>query len=380
MPMPTDIAADLKLIDHHCHGLVPRDVTRKQFELMISESFVDAPPGTSHFDTPLGLAIRAKCAPILDLDSFPDPDAYIERRAALGAAEVNRRFVKAANCGLLLIDSGFRSTDILTPPQMAEAVGVPAREIVRIEAIAERVGKSGVGAAEFSRAFADELAAASKTAVGLKSVIAYRGGFDFDPAPPSKDDVVAAAGKWLPEIQAGRARMEQPTLLRHGLWIGAELARQRKMPIQFHVGFGDRDAIIHKNNPSLLMPFLQSLNEMGVNVTMLHCFPFHRVAGYMAEVFPNVYFDVGVVLHYTGPSAWRILGEALEIAPFTKQLYSSDAFGVAEFYYLGALLFRAGLRRQMDQWISDGFCNVLEAERIAGLIAGENARRIYPLS
>ena len=41
------------------------------------------------------------------------------------------------------------------------------------------------------------------------------------------------------------------------------------------------------------MPFLQSLNEMGVNVTMLHCFPFHRVAGYMAEVFPNVYFDVG---------------------------------------------------------------------------------------
>src|SRR5262245_38644536 len=118
--MPTEIAADLPLIDHHCHGLVPRDVTRKQFELMISESFVDAPAGTSHFDTPLGLAIRAKCAPILDLDTFPDPDAYIERRAALGAAEVNRRFVKAANCGMLLIDSGFRSTDILTPPQMAK--------------------------------------------------------------------------------------------------------------------------------------------------------------------------------------------------------------------------------------------------------------------
>ena len=173
--------------------------------------------------------------------------------------------------------------------------------------------------------------------------------------------------------------MEEPTLLRHGLWVGAELAKQRKMPIQFHVGFGDRDAIIHKNNPSLLMPFLQLLNEMGVNVTMLHCFPFHRVAGYMAEVFPNVYFDVGVILHYTGPSAWRILGEALEIAPFTKQLYSSDAFGVAEFYYLGALLFRTGFRRQMDQWISDGICNVREAERIAGLIAGENARRIYPL-
>jgi hypothetical protein len=104
MQMRTDTAADLKLIDHHCHGLVPRDLTRKQFELMISESFVDAPAGTSHFDTPLGLAIRAKCAPILDLDPFPDPDAY---QAQGGPRAGNRRLIGAANCGLLLIGGGF---------------------------------------------------------------------------------------------------------------------------------------------------------------------------------------------------------------------------------------------------------------------------------
>jgi len=252
--------------------------------------------------------------------------------------------------------------------------------VVRIEAIAERVGRSGAGAAEFSRAFAEELAKASKDAVGLKSIIAYRGGFEFDPAPPTAAEVTAAAGKWLPEIQAGRTRMEEPTLLRHGLWVGAELARQRKMPIQFHVGYGDRDAIIHKNNPSLLMPFLQKLDDMGVNVTLLHCFPFHREAGYLAEVFPNVFFDVGVILNYTGPSSARILGEALEMAPFTKQLYSSDAFGVAEFYYLGALLFRTAFRRRMDRWIADGMCSARDAERIAAMIAFENTQRIYPLN
>jgi hypothetical protein len=377
--MPIDIAADFPLIDHHCHGLVPRDVTRKRFELMISESFVDAPEGTTHFDAPVGLAIRAKCAPILGLDPFPDPDAYIERRASLGAAEVNRRFVHAAHCSLLLIDTGFRSTDILTQPQMTELLGVPSREIVRIEAVAERVGRSGVNAAGFSRAFADALADAAANAAGLKTIIAYRGGFQFDPAPPSAPEVAAAAAKWLPEIQAGRARMEEPTLLRHGLWVGAELARRRKMPIQFHVGYGDRDAIIHKNNPSLLMPFLQRMDDMGVNVTLLHCFPFHREAGYLAEVFPNVFFDVGVILNYTGPSSAQILGEALEMAPFTKQLYSSDAFGIAEFYYLGALLFRAAFRRHMDRWIADGMSTPREAERIAAMIAQDNARRIYPL-
>ena len=34
------------------------------------------------------------------------------------------------------------------------------------------------------------------------------------------------------------------------------------------------------------------------------------------------------------------------MSPFTKQLFSSDAFGVAEFYYLGALLFRSAPLRQ----------------------------------
>jgi predicted TIM-barrel fold metal-dependent hydrolase len=375
--MPTDV--DVPLIDHHCHGLVPRNLTRREFEKLISESFVDAPAGTSHFDAPVGLAIRAKCAPLLDLEPFPDPDAYIERRAALGAAEVNRRFLQAAHYSLLLIDTGFRVDDILTPEGVTEATGIPSREVVRIEAVAERVGRSGVGAGQFPQAFAEALADATTGAVGFKTIVAYRGGFAFDPRPPSATEVIAAADAWLPEMQAGRARMENQTLIRYGLWIGAELAKARSMPIQFHVGYGDRDAIIHLNNPSLLMGFFQEMDRMGVNVTLLHCYPYHREAGYLAEVFPNVYFDVGVILNYTGAMSAHILGEALELSPFTKQLYSSDAFGIAEFYYLGALLFRKALRRHLDRWIADDMCNAREADRITHLIAAENTRRIYPL-
>jgi predicted TIM-barrel fold metal-dependent hydrolase len=375
--MPID--ADVPLIDHHCHGLVPRNLDRRAFEKMISESFVDAPLGTSHFDSPIGLAIRAKCAPLLDLEPFVDADAYIERRAALGAPAVNRRFIQAARCSLLLIDTGFRSDDILTPQGMTETTGAATAEVVRIEAVAERVGRSGVSAAGYAQAFAEALDEASRSAVGLKTIIAYRGGFAFDPRPPSPTAVAAAASAWLPEIQAGRARMEEPTLLRHGLWVAAEIARVRRMPIQFHVGYGDRDAKIHLNNPSLLMDFLQELDRMGVNVTLLHCYPYHREAGYLAEVFPNVYFDVGVILNYTGASSARILGEALELSPFTKQLYSSDAFGLAELYYLGALLFRRALGLHLERWIGDGMCSAGDAERIVRLIAEENTKRIYPL-
>jgi hypothetical protein len=75
----------------------------------------------------------------------------------------------------------------------------------------------------------------------------------------------------------------------------------------------------------------------------------------------------------------HVLGEALELSPFTKQLFSTDAFGIAESYYLGALLFRRALRQHLDRWIADGTCNAKEAERIVRLIAVDNTRRIYPL-
>ena len=51
---------------------------------------------------------------------------------------------------------------------------------------------------------------------------------------------------------------------------------------------------------------------------LLHCYPFHREAGYLAQVFPHVYFDVGLAVNYTGRAAGAVLAESLELAPFGK--------------------------------------------------------------
>jgi hypothetical protein len=74
-----------------------------------------------------------------------------------------------------------------------------------------------------------------------------------------------------------------------------------------------------------------------------------------------------------------ILGEALEMGKFSKFLYSSDAFGLSELYYLGALLFRRGLQQVLDRWLEEDFCSLKDAEELIRLAAYENARRIYPL-
>jgi hypothetical protein len=64
---------------------------------------------------------------------------------------------------------------------------------------------------------------------------------------------------------------------------------------------------------------------------------------------------------------------------FSKLLYSSDAIGLSELYYLGALLFRRALRRTLDGWIGEGFCTGDDADEIIELIARSNSRRIYQL-
>jgi predicted TIM-barrel fold metal-dependent hydrolase len=129
----------------------------------------------------------------------------------------------------------------------------------------------------------------------------------------------------------------------------------------------------------LLTPLIRQLDPLGVNVVFLHCYPFHRDAAYLASVFGNVYFDVGSALHYHGPSAARLLAEAMEVAPFSKLLYSSDAFGLAEQYHLGAVLFRHSLRKVLDAWIEADQCDDATARRIAEGVACDNARRLYPL-
>ena len=371
--------SELPLLDHHCHGVVVGPLQRARFEDLATESSLPPAPGTTHLDSPLGLMIRRWCAPILDLEPFASNEEYVDRRLAIDPVEVNRRFLRACGLSSLLLDTGYRSADILRPAEMAAAAGVPAHEVVRIEVVAEATLAAGGEAGTFPRAFADALSTAARDAVGLKTIIAYRGGFDIDQQPPADSSVVEAAGRAMKVGQAGSWRVTDPTLLRHCLWTGIRLAQERGLPIQVHVGFGDSDLTLHLANPSLLTPLIRSTAGTGVNLVLLHCYPFHREAAYLAAVYPHVYLDVGLAINYTGPSSATVIAESLELAPFTKVLYSSDAFGLAELFYLGSVLFRRGLAATLDSWIRTGGCSVEEAERITRLIASENATRIYPL-
>jgi predicted TIM-barrel fold metal-dependent hydrolase len=367
----------LALIDHHVHGVVAGDLDRAGFEGLLTEAPWPAAPGTSMFDSQLGFAVRRWCAPVLDLEPSAPADRYLQRRAELGTAEVNCRLLRAAGVEAWLVDTGYQAGEIATPEQLAAASGAPAHVIVRLEAVAEQVARAGAGAADFAALFAAALATAAMDAVGLKSIVAYRFGLDFDPARPDPSQVRDAAGRWLRAIAADpAARLDDPVLLRHLIWTGADTG----LPLQFHVGFGDPDVRLHRADPSLLHDFLLATQPAGTPIMLLHCYPYHRQAGYLANVFPHVYMDVGEAINHVGARAAAVLAEALELTPFHKMLYSSDAFGLPELHYLGALGFRRDLAAVTGRFVADGAWPAAEAQRVAHLIGSANARRVYRLA
>ena len=112
---------------------------------------------------------------------------------------------------------------------------------------------------------------------------------------------------------------------------------------------------------------------------LLHNYPFHRSAGYLAQVFDHAFVDVSLALHNVGLRASVIVAELLELAPFASVLFSSDAFGLPELYAVSTTLFRQAVTAFFDDGVARGFWPVAEAERLAGMIASGNARRAYDL-
>jgi predicted TIM-barrel fold metal-dependent hydrolase len=340
---------------------------------MITEGPRPHSAGTA-FDSQVGFAIRRWCAPPLGLQPHAPAAEYWARRCELGEEAVNRLLLGAVGTVTYLVETGYQGDAVLTPEEHAEAAGATAREVIRLETVAEEL----LGKVDSGRAFVAEypsvLQEVSRLAVGTKSIVAYRAGFDVDPVRPGDAEVVKVVDRLLASVP-GTVRVVDPVLLRYLLWCGVD----RGLPLQLHSGYGDPDLDLHRANPLLLMPWLRQVEPTGVPVMLLHNYPYHREAGYLAQMFDNVYFDVGLGLFYSGSQSAQIVAESLEVAPFTKQLYSSDAWGPSELHLLGALLWRRGISRVLGQWVEDGEWAQHDAERVLHLIGHENARRVYRL-
>ena len=371
-----DELAEIRLVDQHCHPVVLDPLDRSQLELLLTEARDPGPTGTSEFDSQVGLAVRRWCAPVLGLDAHADPDAYLARRAELGPGDTARLLLQACGCSDLLVDTGLAWPGLCDLAELADLAAARVHEVVRVEAVAEELAASGVGAGELGSAVADALADRASRAVAFKTVAAYRTGLELGATAPSGLEVRRAADRWLARRdQEGRHRLDDPTLVTHAVWSCLPLG----LPLQVHTGYGDPDLTLHRADPSLLTPFLRALPAGAGSIVLLHCYPYHRQAAYLANVFPQVVLDVSLAVNHVGVRAAAVLAETLELAPFGSLLYASDGFALPELHHLGAVLFRQGLGQVLEDWRAQDALSAEDASRFARMIAGENARRVYRL-
>ncbi|MCX4232753.1 amidohydrolase family protein [Streptomyces ortus] len=359
------------LVDQYCHGVLRTELGLGTFEAHLARG--EGPPaaGTTFFDTQTGFAVRRWCPPLLGLEPHCPPARYLARRRELGVLESGRKLLRGTGITTYLVDTGLPG-DLTGPGEMASTGAADAHEIVRLELLAEQVADTSGTVESFLANLAESVHGAAVTAVAFTSVAGVRHGLALAPEPPGPGEVRGAAGRWLAGRRVGGA-LGDPVLLRHLLWIAVASGR----PLQLHAGLGEPGLRIDRTDPVLLTDFARATAGLGTDLVLLHGYPYHRHAAHLAGIFPHVYADLGAALVRTGARAAAVLSEILELAPFGKLLFSSGAHGLPELHVVGARLFREALARVLGAWVSEGAWSQADAQRVAGLIAAGNAKRVY---
>jgi hypothetical protein len=319
-----EVLDGIPLVDQHAHGILRgHPASLDEFRGLFSES--PDPRQWPHVATSVTYR-RAIGAIAAHLGCEPDERAVHERRLGTDPAEYAASLIRATNTELLLLDDGYPDTKTGTSwEELRDLAGIAALPILRLETRVERAPIETVRAREHGY-------------VALKTIAAYRGGLDR-----VSEHVVAA--------------------------LEANEKTGDPLPVQVHCGFGDSDLHLWRADPSYLKPLLERFRE--TTFVLLHCYPFVREAGWLAHVYGNVCFDLSLTIPHVARPA-EALRQALELAPFSKLLYASDAARTAELYLLAATWWRDALAEVLPELLD-------EPEEAAGAILAENARRVYRL-
>jgi hypothetical protein len=346
---PEELQA-IRLVDHHAHGILRGTPSLDEFRGLFSES--PDPRQWPHVAT--GVTYRRA---IRELAAFfgveANEAAVYKHRVATDPAEYASALLRATNTEVLLVDDGYPPAGEGTSwDELGELASCASRPILRVERVAEESGIEGVRG-EVAEARANGY-------VGLKTVLAYRGGLDLEALEPT------------PSGSEPRGRIEG-TAARAALVAALEAneATGDPLPVQVHAGFGDSDLFLPRVQPGYLKPLVERFRETPF--VLLHCYPFVRQAGWLAHVYGNVYFDLSLTIPHVARPA-EALYEALELAPVSKLLYASDAARTPELYFLAAKWWRETLASVLPALLVED-----DARDAAERILRANARGLYRL-
>ena len=363
----------IPILDHHAHAVFHEAHWRSTpLEPYFTESYDPA----QLLHTPYNLFYQRS---IRALASFYQCDAnaaaLLEARQGWDYLELNRAFFKAANIERVLIDDGIWVDRLWSVQECADYLPIPVQRVVRIESELALEVQNADSAKVLLERVESRLRDAMTSAVSLKSIIAYRTGLEIARHTPVALETAFADFK---RTTPSSLRVDRKPLLDAALLIGLRVAHETGKPIQFHTGYGDPDLDLRLANPLHLRPIFEDKNLRGVNVVMLHCYPFLREAGYLAASYPGAYLDLGLTIpHASTQGMLSAAREAMHLAPLTKVLFSTDAQRSAELFWLTAGQGRRVLGMVLGEAIIDGDLTPAQAQWAAERVLRGNAAELY---
>ncbi|KAL9228092.1 hypothetical protein vseg_003706 [Gypsophila vaccaria] len=369
----------IELVDGHAHNIVAVD-SSFPFIKCFSES-----DGHALSFAPHSLSFKRGLREIAELYGCePTLQSIEDYRSLSGIESISSTCFGAARFSGLLIDDGLnfdKKYEIEWHKSFVPFVG----RILRIEHVAQKILDEDLpnGASwtlsKFTESFIGELNSLASTLVGLKSIVAYRGGLEIDTNVSDKD-----AEEGLAEVlSAGKpVRIANKKLIDYIFTRSLEVALNFDLPMQIHTGIGDTDQDLRKSNPLHLRMLLEDERFSKCRLVLLHAsYPFSKEASYLASVYSQVYLDFGLGLLLLSNNGMKTaIKELLELAPLKKVMFSTDGYAFPEAFYLGAKRAREVIYSVLRDACNDGDLSVQEALEAAKDLFADNSIQFYKLN
>ncbi len=375
--MPHIDLYDAPIIDHHAHALARvQPQTVAEYQTYFSESPDPVIKAKFVPDTIMWLWGIRELAGYLGCD--PTPEAVLAARNAIPLPELANRMWRDQNSAALFIDYGFGAALNYSVEELRGMLAQPIEKLLRLEWFAQDLIVQHATFRQFEEAYVAGVEGARASGhIGLKSIIAYRTGLDIQFV--SREEAMRAFGPVKDQAdREGKLRLADKTLCDYLVVRALEIANRQALPIQFHTGFGDTDVDLLRANPLNMRALLQSGRFNDVPFVLLHsAYPYARELGYLAAMYPNVYMDISLAIPFITTEIPRMMHEIFGLTPFTKVLYSSDAFSLPEIFWLANRWGRAALEKVLSEIVDAGALTVEQARRAGRQVLGDNARRVY---
>lgn len=366
-------------VDHHVHApdkraqAIPLDAFRRPFtEASIPAVWAENVPTLIGYQWMVRELARV-------LHCAPTEDAVLAARNGMAVVPYHRLLADAANLGACYDDDLFAAGQALSIDVWAEIIQRPVERVLRVETFVEQGYAACETLDDALERLTREIVAPARRLVSLKSIAGYRTGLAFDPPNAAQRQAASQSYQELRDaaLSGGSGRIADKALVDTIVWTALEAAAPQALPMQFHVAFGDDDIIMTKNDPTLMRALFSHAPFRAVPLVLLHCYPFHRQAGYLASIYPNVYADLGLTIPIVGPGAATALAEMLELCPTRQLLASTDGHMEPEFQWFAIHVWRWALARVLDQFVGWDILDSDTALATARAILHDNATRIY---